>query len=297
MLSRDTALFALFLSTFLSSYKGILCLMRRLRGTVDARSDRLNAFVAGAIAGLSLLIDPDRRRRQSIMMYLLTRSLQFSGGFLMGQWSKARQEKRQAALMTLRDQVNEQGFAEGQRRELTVAPTWEDVIAKGLQRYSGVLVMMLANIQVIYAFLFNPDTLTKSYHSFLMYHSGWKDDLGSMALPLTHAITDTVQRMAEDDAAVPFRIPTDTTSREFVAQHISPNVASIIPPKIRHKFAVCAIQHPLDPSCANSKLTLFRDAYGRALKLYVPLNVVSGLHPGWLSLTHSLAVVSFIVGR
>ncbi|KAI8344595.1 hypothetical protein BC941DRAFT_341760 [Chlamydoabsidia padenii] len=262
-------------NTFLSSYKGILCLMRRLRGTVDASSDRLNAFVAGALAGLSLLIDPDRGRRRSIMMYLLTRCLQFSGGYLMVQWSKARQAKRQAALMTLRDEMNEKGFAEGQRRELTVPVTWEDVIAKGLERYAGVLVMMIANMQVIYAFLFDPETLTKSYHSFLIYHSGWKDDLGSMAVPLTHAISDTVRRMAHDDTAVPFRIPTDTTSRDFVAQHISPNVASIIPPKIRHKFAVCAIQHPLDANCPNSKLTLFRGAFGRALKLYVPLNVVS----------------------
>jgi hypothetical protein len=94
--------------------------------------------------------------------------------------------------------------------------------------------------------------------------------------------------MAEDDTAVPFRIPTDTTSREFVAQHISPNVASIIPPKIRHKFAVCAIQHPLDPSCANSKLTLFRDAFGRALKLYVPLNVVSGINTDRQGGSHTL---------
>ncbi|ORZ15944.1 hypothetical protein BCR42DRAFT_327906 [Absidia repens] len=245
-------------NTFLSSYKGILCMMRRLRGTTDAASDRLNAFVAGAVAGLSLVIDPDRRRRQSIMMYLLTRSLQFSGGWLMGQWSKARQAKRQATLMQLRDR-----------------PTWEDVFAKGLQRYAGALVMMLANVQIIYGFLFNPDTLTKSYHSFLLYHSGWKDDFGNMAIPLTHAINDTVHRMAQgDDEAVPFRIPEDTTSRDFVAQHVSPNVASIIPHNIRHRYAVCALQHPLDASCTRSKLTLFRDGYGRALKLYVPLNVV-----------------------
>lgn len=267
-------MFALFLSTFLSSYKGILCLMRRLRGTTDVASDRLNAFVAGAVAGLSLVIDPDRRRRQSIMMYLLTRSLQFSGGWLMGEWSKSRQAKRQAALMQLRDRVNSEGFVDGQRRELAIKPTWEDVFAKGLQRYAGALVMMLANVQIIYGFLFDPDTLTKSYHSFLMYHSGWKDDFGNMAIPLTHAISDTVQRMAQADDAIPFRIPKDTTSRDFVAQYISPNVASIIPPNIRHRHAVCALQHPLDASCTRSKLTLFRDGYGRALKLYVPLNVV-----------------------
>ncbi|CAO3600762.1 unnamed protein product [Absidia cylindrospora] len=252
--------------------------MRRLRGTTDAASDRLNAFVAGAVAGLSLVIDPDRRRRQSIMMYLLTRSLQFSGGWLMGQWSKSRQAKRQETLMQVRDRMNEEGFAEGQRRELTVEPTWEDVFAKGLQRYAGALVMMLANVQIIYGFLFDPDTLTKSYHSFLLYHSGWKDDFGNMAIPLTNAINDTVRRMAQgDDEAVPFRIPKDTTSRDFVAQHVSPNVASIIPHNIRHRYAVCALQHPLDASCTTSKLTLFRDGYGRALKLYVPLNVIMTL--------------------
>ncbi|KAI9303803.1 hypothetical protein BJ944DRAFT_256600 [Cunninghamella echinulata] len=228
-------------NTFLSSYKGILCLMRRIRGTKDAASDRLNAFVAGAVAGLSLLIDPDHRRRQSIMLYLLTRSLQFNGAWLMKVWEKSREKRHK--------------------------------LAKGLQNHVGVLVMMLANMQIIYAFLFDPDTLPKSYYAFLVTHSGWKGDVGNMAYPLAAAIGTTAERLNANDPSLPIKIPKDTTSREFVAHHISPNVATIIPPNIRHSHTLCAVQHPLEASCTMNKIRFFKDEYGRAMKLYVPLNV------------------------
>ncbi|KAI8061123.1 hypothetical protein BC940DRAFT_245482 [Gongronella butleri] len=253
-------------STFLSSYKGILCLMRRMRGTVDEQSDRLNSFVAGAVAGLSLVIDPDRRRRQSIMLYLLTRSLQFSGAWAMAKWAKDRQRKRRLVYDKLKEDNN-----------TTVSrlnDTWEDRAAKLLERHGGVLVMMLANMQIIYSFLFHPETLPKSYHSFLLQHSGWKGDFGSMAFPLTQAINSTMARMSLDDPELPFKVPLDTTSRQYVAEKISPNIANLIPPGIRHHYTVCALQHPLDANCTRHKLTLFRDEYGRALNLYVPLNVV-----------------------
>ncbi|ORX61843.1 hypothetical protein DM01DRAFT_1331315 [Hesseltinella vesiculosa] len=266
---RDTALFALFLSTFLSSYKGILCLMRRLRGTTDAASDRLNAFVAGSVAGLSLVIDPDHRRRQSIMLYLLTRSIQFGGAWIMAQWAKARQRKQRLVY----DQLQERGDHSVSR----LYDTWEDRLAQALEHYAGVLVMMLANTQIIYAFLFHPDTLPKSYLSFLLQHSGWKPDFGTMAFPLTQVIRDAVYRMSLDDPDIPMQMPADATSREFIAEKLSPNIATIIPPNIRHNYTVCALQHPLDASCTRSKLTLFRDEYGRALKLYVPLNVIMTL--------------------
>ncbi|KAI9316258.1 hypothetical protein BX666DRAFT_220836 [Dichotomocladium elegans] len=269
---RDTAMFALFLSTFLSSYKGILCLLRHFRKTKDPKSDRLNAFIAGAVAGLSLIIDQDKRRRQSIMLYLLTRSIQFSGAWLMKQWAKHRKARHTRELAILKEKVDREGFAPGEPRRLVVKKSWDDYLAKYMQRWAGVLVMALASSQIVYGFLFHSDTLPKSYYHFLLTHSGWKPDIGGMAPSLIHGISDTVCRLSEEKGSI--RMPLDTTSREFVAQTISPNIATIIPPKIRHKFILCALQHPLDPSCTRSKFTLFRDEYFRALKLYVPLNVV-----------------------
>ncbi|KAI7857821.1 hypothetical protein BDC45DRAFT_477506 [Circinella umbellata] len=264
---KDTAMFALFLSTFLSSYKGILCLLRRY-----SRSDRLNAFVAGSIAGASLLIDRDKRRRQSILLYLLTRAIQFTGAWLMKQWAISRKKRHNKELQALKEKVDREGFAPGQPRQLVVKKSWEDHLAKFMQRWAGVGVMILANAQIIFAFLFHQETLPKAYDSFLLTHSGWKHDFGGMAAPLRQAIGDTVNRMATEKGSI--RMPLDTTSREFIAENVSPNIATIIPPKIRHKFIMCALQHPLDPSCPRSKVTLFRDEYLRALKLYVPLNVI-----------------------
>ncbi|KAI8079853.1 uncharacterized protein BX664DRAFT_367023 [Halteromyces radiatus] len=278
-------------NTFLSSYKGILCGMRRLRGTKEGGSDRLNAFVAGTIAGLSLMIDPDKRRRQSMMLYLLTRSLQFSGAWLMTQWSKSRQQRRQQAFNRLKEQVDAKGFEQDEPRQLTLHRSFEDILAKGLEHYAGALVMMLANAQIIYAFLFDRDTLPKSYFAFLLTHAGWKGDFGNMALPLVSSICDTVTRMDVDPTSLPHRIPTDTTTREYISQHVSPNVATIIPHNIRHSFTLCALQHPLDDSCTRSKFTLFRDEYGRALKLYVPLNVSNHCLPKILEICHTIVFI------
>ncbi|KAI9260712.1 hypothetical protein BDA99DRAFT_547406 [Phascolomyces articulosus] len=263
---KDTAMFALFLSTFLSSYKGILCLMRRY-----SKSDRLNSFVAGSIAGASLLIDRDKRRRQSIMLYLLTRAIQFTGAWLMKQWAIQRKARQNKELQELKEKVDREGFAPGQPRQLIVKKRWDDHLAKFMQRWAGVGVMILANAQIIFAFLFHPETLPKAYDSFLLTHSGWKHDFGGMAAPLRQAIGDTVARLSQENGSI--RMPLDTTSREYIAENVSPNIATIIPPKIRHRFIMCALQHPLDASCTRSKATLFRDEYLRALKLYVPLNV------------------------
>ncbi|KAJ3068015.1 hypothetical protein HDU98_008808 [Podochytrium sp. JEL0797] len=70
---KDTTTFALFLSTFISSYKAFLCLFRRLRST----DDYMNPFLAGCIAGTSLYLDANRSRRIMVALYLSTRTLHF----------------------------------------------------------------------------------------------------------------------------------------------------------------------------------------------------------------------------
>jgi hypothetical protein len=56
----------MFMSFFISSYKGILCSMRRYR----KHEDFINAFVAGSLSGLSILLDKNHTRR--IMIALVT---------------------------------------------------------------------------------------------------------------------------------------------------------------------------------------------------------------------------------
>jgi hypothetical protein len=172
----------------------------------------------------------------------------------------------------MKDQLELAGFQDGEKRQLVVRKRWDDKLAKFLEAWAGVGVMMIASGQIIYAFLFEADTLPKSYYQFLLVHSGWKQDVGPMAAPLTHAIGNTVNQLTKEKN---IRMPAGWTSREYIAQHFSPNIASIIPPKLKHNYIMCALQHPLDDSCTRSKATLFGAEFLRALKLYVPLNVVS----------------------
>jgi hypothetical protein len=223
--------------------------MRHYRKTSDRISDRLNAFVAGSLAGLALAIDRDKHRRQSIMLYLFTRALQFNGAWLMKQWAIKRKQDHPGVKQ------------------------WDDYLAKFIQRFSGVAVMMIANAQIIYAFLFNYDTLPRSYFSFLLTHAGFRKYYGGMAARVAEAVGITVNQLVEDGS--PITIPNGITSQDFIAQTVSPNIASVIHPKLRHNYVMCAIQHPLSASCTVDKLLLFKDEFLRSLKLYVPLNVAS----------------------
>ena len=63
----DCTRFGLFLMCFQTSYKLILCLMRRL----GCHDDRLNAPVAGFISALSMAIDASNRR---MLITILTMS-------------------------------------------------------------------------------------------------------------------------------------------------------------------------------------------------------------------------------
>lgn len=206
------------------------------------------------------------------MLYLVTRSSQFGCAWLMKKWAEQRRHRRRELANEMREQLEAQGFREGERRQLIIKKGWDDRLAKFLMEWAGMGVMMLASAQIIYAFLFEGDTLPKSYFGFLVVHSGWKPDFGSLAAPLAFSIRETVNKLARAGGSI--RIPKGVSSREYIARHVSPNIATIIPPKLRHEFILCALQHPLHDSCTRSKINLLFGEFARALKLYVPLNVV-----------------------
>ena len=58
--------FALFVAAMNASYKAVLCFLRRVIGS----SDRINAPIAGFIAGLCCAIDGNKRRKFLLMMIL-----------------------------------------------------------------------------------------------------------------------------------------------------------------------------------------------------------------------------------
>ncbi|KAI8085289.1 hypothetical protein BDF21DRAFT_437583 [Thamnidium elegans] len=235
-------------STFTSSYKGILCAMRHYRKTSDPKSDKLNAFVAGTVAGLSLIFDRNHSRRQSIMLYLFTRALQFNGAWLMKQWAKKRREEHPGEVK------------------------WDDHLAKFLAKYAGVGVMMIAGAQLMYSFIINSDTVSRSYYAFLLTQANFKNNYGRMAANVADTLGITTNHLVQDKSSI--KIPVGVSSRDFISQHVSPNISSAIPPRMRHEHIICALQHPLNDSCTGDKIALFKSQFIRSLKMYVPLNVI-----------------------
>jgi hypothetical protein len=65
----DSIRFALFVACMNSIYKGVLCFLRRF-----SKDDKKNAFVAGFMCGLSIIID-EKDRRIFIALILFTRAM------------------------------------------------------------------------------------------------------------------------------------------------------------------------------------------------------------------------------
>ncbi|KAJ3199207.1 hypothetical protein HDU83_006380 [Entophlyctis luteolus] len=78
---KDTITFALFLSVFISSYKAVLCTLRRIP-LFNHKNNALTPFLAGCVAGLSLYLDANHSRRVMIALYLSTRTLHFIGRWI-----------------------------------------------------------------------------------------------------------------------------------------------------------------------------------------------------------------------
>ncbi|KAJ2819117.1 hypothetical protein IWW50_005575 [Coemansia erecta] len=117
--SRDTASFASFLAVLISSYKAILCGMRRVRGT--RRSDYTNAMVAGLLAGLvSAKLDRSQSRRSAIALYLFSRALQYGTVWVFERWAahkQAEEDKIRSRGMRRAYSVNVVGAGRRRRGE------------------------------------------------------------------------------------------------------------------------------------------------------------------------------------
>ena len=241
---RDAAGFAVFLAAFTGSYNGILCALRRYRNT----ERRSNSIIAGTLAGLALAFDQSKARRQSIMIYLMVRALQFNVSYLMKKWAIKRQQDHPGETK------------------------WDDRVANFLSRYAGVLLMTVVSSQTIFAFLFHSDTLQKPYRSFLSEHINFKSNFGEKEKDAVKAFGPTVNRINKECSSI--KTPVGLSSREYVAQYISLSLADKVAPNIHHTYASCTIAHPLYESCLLDRRHLFQGEMLRTLKLYGVLDLV-----------------------
>ncbi|KAG0307448.1 hypothetical protein BGZ98_000238 [Dissophora globulifera] len=265
----DTVRFAFFLSSFLSTYKLVLCSMRRLRP--DVSGDRLNAFVAGSLAGLTLLLDKSKSRRTALTLYLFTRSIQFGSSYLMKRWAEHRQAKRAAGNQALRDAVEMSGV---EKKALVTKPGWDDILAKVFTSSAATALMSVTAMANLYSCVVEPEAMPKSYYNFIMQHSGLPQKFGPMFPPLVATFKSQFETLREGPAGFEnIGIPEGVTSHDFIAKNISPNIATLMPPHIHHDYQCCALLHPLY-GCNRHALDTITGEFGRALKMYGTLNLI-----------------------
>ncbi|KAF9195470.1 hypothetical protein BGZ51_000045 [Haplosporangium sp. Z 767] len=265
----DTLGFAFFLSSFLSAYKLVLCTMRHFRPDHDG--DRLNAFVAGSVAGLTLLLDKNKSRRTALTLYLLTRSIQFGSSFSMKKWAEHREAKKAAIRQTLYDTVD---MSEDEAMALVTEPRWDDTLAKGLSVSAATALMSLTACVNLYACVIEPDAMPRSYYNFIMQHSGLPQKFGPMFPPLVETFLSQFEYLKEGPPGFKhIGIPKGVSSHDFIAKNVSPNIATLFPTDIHHDYQCCALLHPLY-TCNRHAVDTFTGEFGRALKMYGTLNLI-----------------------
>ncbi|KAI8911714.1 hypothetical protein EDD86DRAFT_188565 [Gorgonomyces haynaldii] len=248
---RDTISFALFMSTFISGYKGVLCAMRHVRGV----NDPWNAFVAGMMAGLSILLDKNKTRRLMIALYMSTRSLHFIGRFL---WRHYLSKFMNSSKKDGKDAIHP--------------------VRTFIRKTTGTLVMMLSSSQILNAYVCNPDTLARSYLSFLITHGGVRALQPKRARQYLNVFQSTIRDACSGPNSAKFKgVPDTNTFQQLLPDGMDPQ--PLLPFKdfltqTPHEFVMCSIQHPHTPSCAYGCVTAFNGEWWRALSMYAPLNLV-----------------------
>ncbi|KAF9204866.1 hypothetical protein BGZ59_000818 [Podila verticillata] len=258
---RDTAGFALFFSAYLTVYKTLLRVLRQ-RQPLGHENQR-NAFVAGSVAGLTVLLDRNKDRRSSMALTLFVRAVQFGLASAMLNRSQRIHNK------PLKTREREQEDDEKKKKE--GSSNWEQKMFKLVPTLAPSLLLVLSAMTNIYALLIDPDCLTGSYYRFL---NGIADLRGTIGPEWETMMGAFRTRLAVLEATAPshptrefIRLSVGTSSHEFVSTHFSKELAATVPKHIHHSYQLCALLHP-KLSCTGNATTVAMRSMRRAIKMY-----------------------------
>ncbi|KAF9198165.1 hypothetical protein BGZ49_001103 [Haplosporangium sp. Z 27] len=234
----------------------------------DQKGDGLNAFVAGSVAGLTLLLDKNKSRRTALTLYLFTRSIQFGSSVLMQKWAEHRDATRAADRQARRNKAIQGVGSYGTERR------WDDILAKIMTSSAATVLMSLTASVNLYSCFIEPSAVRKSYWNFIMEHSGLPQKFGPMFPPMVESFRTQFNLLKEMPKGNEYiSIPAGISSRDFVADNISPNIATLIPSQIHHDYQLCAVLHPLTP-CSGHAVDVFTGEFARAARMYGTLNLI-----------------------
>jgi hypothetical protein len=134
--------------------------------------------------------------------------------------------------------------------------------------------MMLSSGQIVYSFTCEPETLARSYFSFLLTHSGIRQKEPKRAKEYLGLLGDVVKMSAE--------VPSSKLiNNEFTLAQTSldpliakANTFQSYSNKLPHEYFLCSLQHPQQLYCIKGVKDVAYAEFLRALSLYGPLNAV-----------------------
>ncbi|KAF9314842.1 hypothetical protein BG003_003754 [Podila horticola] len=267
---RDTMGFALFFSSYLTIYKTVLW---RMRSKKPSNDDQWNAFVAGSVAGLSILLDRNRDRRESMARTLFLRAIHFGSALVMIKWTqriqlqddtKAIQPKKSESTLVNRPLLSETKLA------------WEEKFIQVLPTLAPLLLLAVSTMTNIYALFLEPDCVESAYYKFLLNMSCFTDAVGPTWRPWLGLLESRFKELEHAPAEL-CMIPTGTSTRQVLSTHLPKElVEAVVPSEISHSYQLCAVLHPAT-SCMGNTWAIGTGAVTKAVKTYSLLYAVMTL--------------------
>ncbi|KAG0330950.1 hypothetical protein BG000_011342 [Podila horticola] len=260
---RDTMGFALFFSSYLTIYKTVLWRMR----SKPSNGDQWNAFVAGSVAGLSILLDRNRNRRGSLARTLFIRAIHFGSALTMVKWTQRIQLHEDAEA----GQFTESDSMLVHRPPLDKAKAdWEKKLVRVLPMLAPLLLLSVASMTNIYALFLEPDCIEGAYYRFLVNISCYPDAVGSTWPTWLGLLASRFKELEEAPAKLCV-IPTGTSTQQVLSTHLSRElIEAVVPKDMHHSYQMCAVQHPT-MSCTGNTLAVATGAATKAAKSYAIL--------------------------
>jgi len=194
---------------------------------------------------------------------LLIRAVQFGSAYTMLNWGQ-RIHSKPPKTKEQEQEIDKMKKKEG-------PSNWEQKLFKLVPTLAPSLLLVLSAMTNIYALLIDPDCLTGSYYRFL---NGIADLQGTIGPEWETMMGAFRTRLAVLEVTAPshptrefIRLPVGTSTHEFVATHLSKDLAATVPKHIHHSYQLCALLHP-KLSCTGNVMAVAMGSMGRAIKMY-----------------------------
>ena len=170
----DNVKFAMFLSSYVSLYRVVLC------NLTHHSKLKYRSFCAGFVAGMSILLDTNKKRRNGIVWFICARSL-YAGAKLIIHKSQSADE---AKIFEIFDSQTSPPLQERSLQEKAL---------DACDKYGSVLFMAANCSLVLYNLTMHPLKVPKSMRDFIFYVGGVQERYGSNGVDMMRLIKSNLE--------------------------------------------------------------------------------------------------------